>query len=357
MNDILVIGGGQSGLAAAHAARAHGLTTTVLEAGLEPVGAWPRYYDSLTLFSPAGYSGAPGVPFPGDPEHYPTRDAVVEHLRDRAARVDADIRVRTRVTTVEAEDGGGFVAHTDGVGSHRARGVVAASGSFGNPVVPDLPGRHHFAGRTAHVADYRTPEPFAGQRVVVVGGGNSAVQVGVELAEVAEVTLASRAPLRFLPQRHGGRDLHYWLDHTGFDRLPPEWLAPLVPGTLVLDTGAYRAAIESGHPRRRPMFTAFTDDGVVWPDGTHERVDTVLFATGYRPDLAYLEPLGALADGLPRHTGGLSTTHPGLAYVGLEFQRTFASNTLRGVHRDAEYVLAALAAHVRDAGALVASGA
>jgi len=101
------------------------------------------------------------------------------------------------------------------------------------------------------------------------------------------------------------------------------------------------------------MFTAFDTDGVVWPDGTREQVDTVLFATGYRPHLDYLSPLGALDRGMPLHSGGISATHPGLVYLGLEFQRSFSSNTLRGVHRDAAHVIPPLAAHVRNAPAAI----
>ncbi len=354
MHDVVIVGGGQSGLAAARAAVERGLAPVILEAGPEPTGSWPRYYDSLTLFSPAGYSGRPGVPFPGDPERYPTRDEVAAHLRASAADLDVETRTGTRVTGVTTDGGGGFLVRTDAGDTVPTAGVVAASGSFGNPHRPVLPGQHGFTGEVLHVADYREPEPFTGQRVVVVGGGNSAMQVGHELAGVAEVTLATRRPLAFVEQRPGGRDLHHWLRTTGFDDLPPEWLARLVTTTLVLDTGDYRRAVDTGRLDRRPMFTAFDGDSVVWADGSREAVDTVLFATGYRPDLGYLEPLGAVVDGLPRHTGGLSGTHPGLVYVGLEFQRSFASNTLRGVHRDAEYVTAALAAHVRGAGRLVA---
>jgi putative flavoprotein involved in K+ transport len=122
----------------------------------------------------------------------------------------------------------------------------------------------------------------------------------------------------------------------------------------VIDTGKYRLALDSGQLGRRPMFTAFGTDGVIWPAGTREKADTVVFATGYRPDLDYLRPLGALGrDGMPLHSGGISATHPGLVYVGLEFQRSFSSNTLRGVHRDAEHVITPLAAHVRNAPAAV----
>ncbi len=346
---VVIVGGGQSGLAAARAARDAGLPPLVLEVADRPVGSWPGYYDSLTLFSPARYSAMPDLPFPGDPDHYPLRDEVVDYLERYAEGLDVEIRTNTRVDTVEASSRGFTVRTTDGQ-SIPAAGLVAASGSFANPYLPTLPGQEDFTGELLHVADYREPKPYAGKRVIVVGGGNSAVQVGYELAEVASVTLATHQPLRFLPQRPLGRDVHYWLTTTGFDHLPPAWLAQIVGGTLVMDTGDYHNALETGRMSRKPMFTALHGDQIVWADGTREHADVVLFATGYRPNLSYLHQLGALdADGAPQHTGGLSTTHPGLAYLGLEFQRSFSSNTLRGVSRDADHVIAPLAAHVHGA--------
>ena len=351
--DVVVIGAGQSGLAAARALRAHGIRPVVLEAGPEPVGSWPRYYDSLALFSPAGYSSMPGLDFPGDPSRYPHRDEVVSYLSRYAAGVDADIRTNTPVTAVEAHDQAGFLVHTATGQALHAAGVVAATGSFGNSYVPTLPGQDRFTGGLRHVAGYRSPHDHAGERIVVVGAGNSAVQVGYELAQVATITLATRNAVNFVPQCWDGHDLHYWLATTGFDLLPPEWLRHYLGGRTVLDTGKYQHAVATGQLDRRPMFTAFDRDSVVWPDGTREKVDTVLFATGYRPHLDYLSSLGALEGGMPLHSGGISTTHPGLVYVGLEFQRSFSSNTLRGVHRDAEHVIAPLAAHVRNAPAAV----
>ncbi|MGC7103047.1 flavin-containing monooxygenase [Amycolatopsis lurida] len=349
MNDVVIIGGGQSGLSAARALNHHGIRPILLEAGAEPTGSWADYYDSLTVFSPAQYSGMPGQGFPGEPDSYPHRDEVVAYLRRYADTVDADLRTGVTVTAVEVGQGGEFVVRTETGDEVPAAGVIAATGSFGNPHQPELPGQDGFTGRASHVADYRNPKPHHGERVVVVGGGNSGVQVAYELSEVADVTLATHAPVNFLPQRRDGRDIHHWLVESGFDQLPPQWLVHYLGGPLVMDTGGYRAAIDSGRLRRRDMFTAFDGDQVVWADGEREHVDTVLFATGYRPNLGYLEPLSTLQDGMPLHTGGLSMTHPGLAYVGLEFQRSFASNTLRGAHRDAEYVTEALVAHVRDA--------
>jgi putative flavoprotein involved in K+ transport len=354
VTDVAVIGAGQSGLAAARVLQAHGISPVVLEAGPEPVGSWPHYYDSLALFSPARFSAMPGLDFPGDPDHYPNRDEVVAYLRCYAARLGADIRTNTPVTAVEAGRRAGFEVHTGTGQTFHAAGIVAATGSFGSPYAPALPGQDHFTGRLLHVAGYRSPHQHVGERIVVVGAGNSAVQVAYELAQVATVTLATRHPVNFHPQHHRGQDLHHWLVSTGFDLLPPEWLAHYLGDRWVLDTGKYRHALEAGWMDRRPMFTAFDADRVIWADGTRETVDTVLFATGYRPDLGYLRPLGALDDsGMPRHSGGISATHPGLIYLGLEDQRSFSSNTLRGVPRDAGQVIAPLAAHVLGAPAAV----
>ncbi|WP_449064786.1 flavin-containing monooxygenase [Planomonospora algeriensis] len=318
-----------------HALLRAGLRPLVLEAGQRAAGSWPHYYDSLTLFSPARYSALPGAPFDGDPDRYPHRDEVTAYLQRYAARLDADIRTGARVTAVRAESGGGFsVEFADGTVLH-APAVIAASGSFGNPHLPFLPGQETFTGQILHAAAYRTPAPHAGQRVVVVGAGNSAVQIAHDLADVAEVTLATREPIRFVDQRPLGRDLHFWFTITGFDRLPARLIAspPTVP---VLDDGRYRRALADKRMERRSMFTGFDGDQVIWADGTREHVDAVIFATGYRPHLPYLNGLGGLdRDGRPRQRAGVSLTHPGLGFLGLEWQRSPASNTLRGVGRDA----------------------
>ncbi|GIF07344.1 hypothetical protein Asi03nite_48820 [Actinoplanes siamensis] len=221
----------------------------------------------------------------------------------------------------------------------RAPVVVAASGGFGTPMWPALPGLDSFSGRVLHAAQYRNTDGFAGERVVVVGGGNSAAQVAVELAQVAAVSLTTRGPLRFQAQRILGRDFHWWLARTGLDT--SRWGPRLVTGTVpVIDDGRYRAAIRVGRPDHRPLFIRLEGDRVVWADGMAEQVDVVLLATGYRPDLPYLAGTGALdEDGVPVHAGGLSTSVAGLGFVGLERQRSFASATLRGVGRDAAHVL------------------
>jgi putative flavoprotein involved in K+ transport len=350
---VVVVGGGQAGLAAAKALRDMSVPAVILEAGDRPAGSWPRYYDSLRAFSPAEFNAMPGVPFPGAPERYPTRDEVAEYLQGYAAWLDADVLTHTRVQMI-CQDGAGFVVHTADGRSLRASGIVAASGSFANPVRPDIPGEETFTGELLHVADYRHPTAFRGRRVIVVGAGDSAAQVAHELAAVATVSLAARHPVRFIPQHLAGRDIHYWLRETGFDALPAGWLTKITGGAVVTDSVGFAQTLAEGAVDQRPMFVALDGNQVVWPGGQREPADAIIFATGYRPSLDYLRGLGALdSDGAPIHDGGVSATHLGLVYVGLEHQRSYASNTLRGVSDDARAVTAPLAAWIRGAPAAV----
>jgi putative flavoprotein involved in K+ transport len=338
--DAVVIGAGPAGLAMGYRLRQAGLRFVILEASDEPVGSWPHYYDSLSLNSSAHYSSLPGLAFPGQPDRYPTRDEVVAYLRRYAAHFSLPVITGTRASQVERA---GHYLHVTTMqhSTFVARTVVAATGSFGHPYLPDLPAQSRYHGRVLHAADYHSTEPFRGQRVVVVGGANAAVQIGVELAQVARVTLATRNPVRFMPQRLLGQDIHFWLRLTHLD--PTLWSADR--STPVFDTGRYRAAIKAGRPDRKPMFKSFSEEGVVWSDGRRERVDSVIFATGYRPYLPYLAGLGALDEaGRVLQRDGVSTTVPGLYYIGLARQRSYASAILRGVAVDSKHV----AAHLRQ---------
>jgi putative flavoprotein involved in K+ transport len=335
--DVAVVGAGQAGLAAGRALQLAGLNLVILEAAPEVGGSWPDYYDSLRLFSPAQFSALPGLPLPGDPDRYPTRNEITDYLHAYADTFDLPVRTSATVTEV-VRDGNRFRLRVQDAPSVTARAVIAASGGYGHPHVPPLPGLSDYTGRLLHTATYRRPESFAGQRVVVVGAGNSAVQIAVELAEVATVTLATREPIRFVPQTPRGIDVHYWTHWTRLEALPLGRRA--ATGAGVLDTGRYAAALAVGRPDRRPMFTRLTSTGIAWADGNEETVDAVILATGYRPDLRYLTELGALTlDGWPVHCRGISLTVPRLGYVGVPGQTGFASATVRGVGGDAHRVV------------------
>lgn len=337
--DAVVIGAGQAGLATAYHLQRQTSNFVILEAGERPVGSWPSHYDSLTLFSPARHASLPGLPFPGDPERYPSRDEVVEYLAAYAAHFTFPILKNAEVTQVLPEEGALRVLTADGA-VVRARSVVAATGTFRKPFVPRVPGVEQFGGKVLHSLAYRRPEGFEGKRVVVVGAGNSAVQIAVELTRMARVTLAARTRVQFVPQRLFGRDVHDWITWLRFDQSPLGLVGRLPSPRGVFDPGVYGAAFRAGRLNQREMFARFTPSGVVWADGREEQVDVVVFATGYRANLDFLWGTGALdARGKPIQRLGVSSVVPGLYFVGLSGQRAIASATLRGAGRDAEVVV------------------
>ncbi len=333
--EFAVIGAGQSGLAAGYYLKRAGADFRILDGADRIGGSWPQYYDSLELFSPVRYSSLPGLAMPLAPDTYPRRDDVVRYLQDYAAAFSLPVTLSTRTESVDLHDGG-FRLRQSGGGTLLARKLIVAAGAFGAPVVPQIVGAHKFSGRILHSSDYRNPTPFQGQRVVVVGAGNSAVQIAVELADKADVTLAVRNPVRFLPQKVLGRDVHWWFDKLQLNRknLFSDH------GVPVIDDGRYRRAISEGRPGSRPMFQRFSESGVIWKDGMQERIDQVIFATGFRDALGFLAKTGALAPGArPVHRKGLSTRVQGLGFVGLSGQTGFASATLRGAGPDAEHAV------------------
>ncbi|WP_222943094.1 flavin-containing monooxygenase [Sphingopyxis sp. OPL5] len=328
---VVVIGAGQAGLAAGRMLQKAGLDFLILEAGDRASGSWRAYYDSLTLFSPTAYSALPDRAMPGDPNAYPCRDAVADYLEDYAAHFALPIRFAARVASADPDNESDFVVRLESGEAIAASAVVAATGTFGSPHMPAIEGAAGFGGTVLHSAAYRRPTDFAGQRVIVVGAANSAVQIAAELAALARVTLATREAIRYAPQRLLGRDVHFFFKWLGID-------ATNIfsdQGTPVLDDGRYRLAIAEGRPERRQMFKAMTTEGVIWADGREEPVDAILFATGFRPDLPFLPAAAFSPDGKLKQRGGASTAIDRLYFVGQPGLTRFASGVLRGVGHDA----------------------
>ncbi|AIZ34966.1 NAD(P)/FAD-dependent oxidoreductase [Pseudomonas parafulva] len=344
--DVVVIGGGQAGLAMGWHLQQRGLEFVILDKQTLPGGNWRNYYDSLQLFSPAEYSALPGMVFPGDPQGYPLRDEVVQYLETYTAEFHLPFEGDTRVVEVVQKDKAFEVRCDYGV-IFTARSVVVASGGFSRPYIPDIPGLESFSGDYLHSSAYRAPEAFAGQRVVVVGAANSAIQIAYELAGVAHVVLATREKIRFFPQRILGLDFHTWMKLTRLEHT--RWLSD--QSTPVLDTGKYRKALVTGRFQLRAMFQQVLPDGVVWPDETTSQIDALIFATGFRPNVQFLKQL-PIADqqGRVLQRNGVADQVPGLFFVGLPKQRNFASATLRGVGADAGYLMPQLLRHLDRVG-------
>ncbi|GKU79076.1 hypothetical protein L3i20_v234730 [Paenibacillus sp. L3-i20] len=169
------------------------------------------------------------------------------------------------------------------------------------------------------------------------------MQIGVEISEVASsTTLATLQPVQIIPQRFLGRDIHFWLTIIGYDSFP-FWRLGLTVGSPrgAIDMGSFKNKLMSGQLKQKRMFTKIYDDGVIWSDGMKEKIDSIIFATGFQPIFPFLFKVeGALDDrGYAIQRGGASNTVSGLFYLGLSGQRTFSSATIRGVGSDAKYIV------------------
>ncbi|MGZ5368883.1 MAG: ArsO family NAD(P)H-dependent flavin-containing monooxygenase [Aeromicrobium sp.] len=339
---VVVIGGGQAGLAAGYHLQRAGLVPgddfLIVDTEVTPGGAWQHVWDSLTLFSPSGYSSLPGWMMPVWSEGFPPADHVCDYLTRYEERYHLAVVRPVRVDVMHrAVEGPRRYRIETSAGAARANTVISATGTWSKPFWPTYPGQREFGGAQLHAADYRSPERFAGQHVVVVGGGNSAAQVLAEVSTVADTTWVTERSPRFLPDDVDGRVLF---------GVATERAAALARG--VADRGGVAslgdivmvpsvvAARERGVLVARPMFQRLTVEGVAWVDGKEQRADTVLWCTGFRPALDHLAPLGLTrVDGHPAVRGTESVDAPGLHLLGYGDWTGPASATLIGVGRTA----------------------
>ena len=353
--DVIVIGGGQAGLAVGFYLRRTALSWIILDDQPGPGGAWGRTWDSLRLFSPARFSSLPGWLMPGGADAYPTRDEAIAYLAEYEARYAFPVERPVHVRAVRREDGR-FRIDTD-LGTWTADALVSATGSWANPVLPDVPGRTSFRGVQLHSAEYRSPDVFAGKRVLVVGGGNSGAQVLAEVSRVADATWVTLDEPRFLPDHVDGR---YLFDQaTEIWRAQKEGRPPPPPAGLgdVVMVPPVREARDRGVLRAVRPFVRMREGGVVWPDGREEAVDAVIWCTGFRAALEHLRPLGVVEpDGQVRVRGTRSAREPRLWLVGYGNWTGFASATLIAVGRSARATTDEIVAALGPAGAAEPAG-
>jgi len=342
--DAIIIGAGPAGLATAAALRARGLDATILEKS-DAVGAvWRRHYDRLHLHTDRARSGLPGLPIPKAFGQYPSRAHVVEYLEAYAAKFalkpafNAVVRtVRRRGQTWRAEAG---------ENSRSAPIVVVATGLADYPHSPTWPGMEKFGGPILHSSAYRNPSPFAGQRVLVIGYGNSGAEIALDLAEAGvNVALAVRGPVNVIPRELFGLPILAWgltgrlfpspvadsinapllrfaigsIEKLGLKRSPKGPLQSIEEDGRVplIDVGTIDA-IRDEKIKLRGDISSFAMGSVAFKQSPAERFDAIILATGFRPDLRSLLPDAKVvlnATGAPL-VSGRATAEPGLFFCG-----------------------------------------
>ena len=349
-HQVVIVGGGQAGLATARYLLRAGIDVLVLDDQDGPGGAWRHVWPSMTLFSTAEFSNLPGIPMPPF-DGFPPASHVIEYLRAYEDRYDIPVERPVHVTRVEFRGGAGDSSLDDTSStpeSHAGRflvrsedrawtadHVVAATGTWSAPFVPRVPGR--FVGKQWHSANYPGVEPFRGTRVAVVGGANSAAQIAAELTDVAEVTWFTRREPQWMPDDVDGRVL--------FRRNRERMLAILRgeedPGADsqlgdIVMLPEVLAARDEGRLRATPMFDSLDElngDGGGDDDGSGGGFDHLIWCTGFRPALG---PVRSLLD-------GRAPAVPGLHLVGYGDWAGPGSATITGLGPHAKATAAAIA--------------
>jgi putative flavoprotein involved in K+ transport len=338
--EAVVIGGGQAGLAGGHHLAERGVDHVILNEEARVGDSWRRRWDSLRLFTPARYSGLPGMPFPAPPNHLADRDEVADYLERYAARFELPVRggVRARSLTW---NGTRYLIAVDGCTSRlEADSVIVATGAFNRPRVPRVATRLSPTIFQIHSSEYRNPFELPDGPVLVVGAGTSGSQIALELASLRKVWLAGR-DTGHLPRRVLGRDLFDWMwpvmqRATADTRIGRRMRASTRRGGDALIGLTQRDLRQAGIARVARLEDVrgglpLCGDAVLEP-----RV--IIWCTGFEPDYDWIDLPVFDDDGYPRHSRGVAIDMAGLYFLGLRFQHRLSSSLLGGVGADAAYV-------------------
>jgi putative flavoprotein involved in K+ transport len=286
--EVIVIGGGQAGLAIGYFLARQGRNFAILEAADEPAAAWRARWDSLKLFTPARYSSLPGLPFPGHPDAYPGRDDVVAYLAEYARKFTLPVVLGSRVRSVRRAEGR-YLVEVDGR-SYTTDQVVVATGPFQVPFVPPIADRLGEDVFQLHSTRYRAPVDFSDGPVLVVGGGNTGFQIAEELSATREVHLSIGSRQTPLPQRILGRDLFWYLEKTGAMRKSIDTrIGRRLAGRDTLIGSDLRTLRKRHGVRLHPRAVEASGRIVRFSDGSGLEVGAVIWATGFRHDHSWID--------------------------------------------------------------------
>ncbi|HUG31602.1 MAG TPA: NAD(P)-binding domain-containing protein [Acidimicrobiia bacterium] len=348
--DTLVIGGGQTGLAVGHYLSKTGRTFLILDASARVGDAWRHRWDSLVLFTPAGFSGLPGMDFPADhKDQFVTKDEAADFVERYAKDMGLPVLSGVRVERLTKEDDV-FVAETANE-TFAARNVVVAMANYQAPKIPGVATSLDPGIRQVHSHDYKSPSSLQDGPALVVGMGNSGAEIGLELAR-DRTTYVSGDPTAVIPFRleswfgrkigkHAVRFMATKVLTTSTPigrRVRPKLLKKAAPVVRAKPRDLLAAGAE-----RVPRVTGVRAGMPQLADGRTLDVANVVWCTGYRSGFDWIEMPIFDDEGKPRHHRGVVDEMPGLYFCGLFFQHSLWSETLTGMPRDARYVVEHLA--------------
>ena len=339
--EVVVVGGGQAGLAIGYLLAQQGRSFTILEAADTPAAAWRGRWDSLRLFTPVRYDSLPGRAFPGHPDTYPGRDDVVDYLTDYVREFELPVELDNPVRAVRAGDDCYVVELDDR--TYEADQVVIATGPFQVPRVPEMAERMNPDIVQLHSSAYRGPQDVPAGPVLVVGGGNTGFQIAQELSGTHDVHLSIGSRQTPLPQRILGRDLFRYLEATGLmGKTITSRLGQRMQDRDALIGSSPRAARRRHGIQLRGRTVDVSGAEVRFEDDSLLTFGAVIWATGFVLDHSFVHLPVFGEDGRLVHRRGVTAAR-GLYFLGLPWQHTRGSALLGWVKDDAEHLATQIA--------------
>jgi len=344
--EVAVVGAGQAGLAVGYFLARQGRRFVIVERAAEIAPAWRERWDSLTLFTPRRYSALPGLPFPGDPDGYPTRDEVIAYLERYAETFQLPVELNSELKRLELGDDGSFRLELEGA-TITADQVVVATGPFQTPYVPKVAEKLSADVFQIHAVGYRRPHAVPPGAVLVVGGGNTGFQIAKELSATHKVVLAIGARQKPLPQRLAGRDLFWWLTKARIlDKTVESRLGRKLSTRDTLIGSSPRDLKKRHAVELNPRVVDVDGRQVRFEDGSELGIDAVIWATGYRSDYSWIKLPIFDENGRLHHRRGV-TDVPGVCFLGLTWQYTRGSALIGFIRDDAEFIANKIAEYQR----------
>ncbi|PFV78579.1 oxidoreductase [Bacillus sp. AFS059628] len=339
MLDVIIIGAGQAGLAMGYYLKQEGYNFLLIEAGNRIGDSWRNRYDSLQLFTPREYSSLPGMVVKGEGKGFPCKDEMATYLEEYARHFTLPIQLQTEVLKIKKEKDI-FELHTP-TEVLQSKKVVIATGGFQQPYIPSF--SQHLLSHVfqIHSSQYKSPSQIPKGKVLVVGGGNSGMQIAVELAKTHEVTMSISHPLTFLPLRLFRRSIFNWLEKLGLlyaevNTKRGKWFQKRKDPIFGFEGKEF---IRNGAIKLEEKVVHASENGIMFQNGGTYSGGSIIWSTGFIQNYKWIEIEQAVNEkGFPNHIRGISPVK-GLYYIGLPWQSQRGSALICAVGKDAAYLL------------------
>lgn len=348
---VLVIGGGQSGLAAGYYLKQAGIPYLILEKNARVGDTWRSRYTSLTLFTPRSLSMLPGLMPAGNRESYPTRNEFADYLERYASTHGLSIKTSTKLIRLTLNAAGQFEADL-GTGERLYPvSVVGTTGGFQTVFVP------HFSSIDPDIQQltattYRDPSQIVPGRTLVVGDGASGRDIATELSATHKVLLATGKPRKLIPEFFLGKNVWWWLSILGvLSARTDSWLGKRMrTADPFPDRDRSLPSLQTRGVEIMPRLVSITGRKAGFEGGQAIDIDSIIWAIGYRDDITWLQVPGTTsAGGEFLHDQGISPI-PGIYYVGRPWQRNRASALISGAGPDAKEIVQAIVRRHKELG-------